>query len=195
MLALGEYSYVGSVNFKVYTSQGRSTVVKTGKFCSIGTNVTFAIDGNHYLSRFSTYPFLEKFGWPSAPTSAWGKKAPVIGNDVWIADGVTIYSGVTIGDGAVVAGQSVVTKDVPPYALVAGNPAVVKKYRFMPEQIASLMQIRWWDFPLDSIQTVLMPVIHQGIDEFIAVAQGEIKGWMEAEENRKRMRELCDNDV
>ena len=110
---------------------------------------------------------------------------------MWIADGVTIYSGVIIGDGAVIAGQSVVTKDVPPYALIAGNPAVIKKYRFEPSQIVELMRLQWWNFPIECIKTRLMPVIHLGINEFIAVAN-QIVAEKNTIHKRLRNEEECD---
>src|SRR6185312_6866720 len=71
---------------------------------------------------------------------------PVIGNDVWIGQDVSLNRGVTIGDGAVVAGFSVVTRDVPPYAIVGGNPAKIIKYRFPEETINALLESRWWDY-------------------------------------------------
>ena len=75
-----------------------------------------------------------------------------IGNDVWIGDGATILSGVTIGDGAVVGARAVVAQDVPPYHVVAGNPAREVRARFAPEVVAALLRIRWWDWPLDGIR-------------------------------------------
>ena len=92
---------------------------------------------------------------PEARPNNWGKANPVIGNDVWIGRDVTIYSGVTIGDGAVIAGQSVVTQSVPPYAVVAGNPARIVKYRFDAETIAALLEVKWWDLPDDVLRTLI----------------------------------------
>ena len=91
-------------------------------------------------------------GWPEASDVNWGKQAPSVGNDVWIGNDAVIYSGVSIGDGAVVAGQSVVTKSVPPYAVVAGNPAVIKKYRFESHIIEKLLKYKWWDLPENIIR-------------------------------------------
>ena len=76
----------------------------------------------------------------------------IIGNDVWVAFGATILSGVKIGDGAVVAAGSVVTKDIPPYAIVGGVPAKVIKYRFDDEIIKSLQDIKWWDWDQETIK-------------------------------------------
>jgi hypothetical protein len=72
---------------------------------------------------------------------------PHIGNDVWIGGGVIVLQGTTIGDGAVIAAGAVVTRDVAPYAVVAGVPARVLKYRFSPEQVEYLLRLRWWDLP------------------------------------------------
>ena len=69
-----------------------------------------------------------------------------IGNDVWIAAGAHVLRGVKVSDGAVIAANAVVTKDVPPYAIVAGVPAKIVKYRFSDDQIKSLLDIKWWDF-------------------------------------------------
>lgn len=74
-----------------------------------------------------------------------------IGNDVWIGWGVLIKGGVTIGNGAVIGARSVVTKDVPPYAVVAGVPAKVIKYRFEQEKIDLLQQLQWWNWDIDRI--------------------------------------------
>ena len=76
----------------------------------------------------------------------------IIGNDVWIGADVTLVKNLNIHSGAIVAARSVVTKDVPPYAVVAGNPARIVKYRFTPEQIKQLLEIRWWDWPEDVIR-------------------------------------------
>jgi acetyltransferase-like isoleucine patch superfamily enzyme len=156
MLRKGEHSY-GNINIQAWTQN--DAIVTTGKFCSFAGNIKIILDGNHKMSTFSTFPFHEIFHWPECPKNNYGKSVPVIGNDVWIGNDVTIYSGVTIGDGAVIAGQSVVTKNVPPYALVAGNPAQIKKYRFSEDQIAKLLEYKWWDLPLDIIRSRLVPVI------------------------------------
>lgn len=148
----GRHSY-GDID--VYVWRRPNVVVKTGAFCSFSANVRIFIDGNHAMNTFSTYPFPRLF--PEIPPNNWGKETPTIGNDVWIGRDVTIYSGVTIGDGAVIAGQSVVTKPVPPYAVVAGNPARIVKYRFDEETIKNLLEIQWWNLPDLFIRTQLAP--------------------------------------
>lgn len=155
-MELGQYSY-GTAIIHQWT---RNDKVKTGKFCSLAYNIHIYIDGNHHYDTFSTYPFRELFNWTECPVNNWGKETPIIGNDVWIGDNVVIYSGCNIGDGSVVAGQSVVTKSVPPYAIVAGNPARIVKYRFDETTIQQLLKYKWWDLPLDIIRNRLIPYIN-----------------------------------
>lgn len=88
------------------------------------------------------------------------------GNDVWIGANCIILDGLTIDDGAVIAAGAVVTKNVPPYAIVGGNPARIIKYRFTPEQIRALLEIKWWDFTGDKLDK--LDVWHGDIDGFIA---------------------------
>jgi len=77
----------------------------------------------------------------------------MVGNDVWIGFGATIMPGVKIGDGAIIATKSVVTKDVEPYAIVGGNPAKTIRKRFSEEKIKSLLEVKWWDWPIEKITT------------------------------------------
>ena len=82
-------------------------------------------------------------------------------------------SGVTIGDGAVIGARSVVSRDVPAYAVAAGNPARVVKYRFRPEVIEELLAIRWWDWPLERIEQNLPLLLSSGVDNFIRNARDD----------------------
>lgn len=104
-----------------------------GKFCSIASNVKFIMNGgNHRTDWFTNYPFpVFGQGWDKAMPESWPDKGnTVIGNDVWIGYGATFMPGVEVGDGAVVASQSVVTRSVPPYTVVGGNPAKEIRRRF-----------------------------------------------------------------
>lgn len=145
----GRHTY-GDIHIHVWSQP--AVVVQTGAFCSFAANIRAIIDGNHRIDTFSSYPFHRIF--PEIPPNNYGKSIPVIGNDVWIGSDVTIYSGVTIGDGAVVAGQSVVTNPVPPYAVVAGNPARIVKYRFDEQTIQDLLEVKWWELPDSFIRTL-----------------------------------------
>ena len=126
-----------------------------GKFCMIASDVTFIMNGaNHLTKSISSYPFAIFGGdWSGAMD---GKTYPskgntVIGNDVWLGYRSTILPGVTIGDGAIIGMGSVVAKDVAPYSIVGGNPAKVIKHRFEPDEIETLLELSWWDWPIEKI--------------------------------------------
>lgn len=117
-----------------------------GKGCSLADGITFMIDLNHDYRSVSqgANAFLEGIV-PIIKTPR--KGTVIIQNDVWIGHGATIMAGVTLHNGCIVVAQAVVTKDVPPYAMVGGNPAKVLGYRFAPNTIAALQKIAWWDWP------------------------------------------------
>ncbi len=150
---------------------GEGADVRIGSFCSIGDNVEIFIGGNHRVDWITTYPFghihEEEF-----PHHGEGHPASngdvVIGNDVWLGSGCTIMSGVTIGDGAVVAAKSVVTKDVPPYAIVGGNPAKVIRLRFTLSQIERLLKKPWWELPDERIKDLIPLLCSDRVEELIA---------------------------
>lgn len=128
-----------------------------GKFCAIAEGARFIMNGaNHAMSGFSTYPFnIFGGGWEEGfDESTWKRELrgdTVLGNDVWIGMEALILPGVTIGDGAVIAAKSVVPHDVPPYAVVAGNPSKVVKMRFDKRTVERLLAVAWWDWPVDKI--------------------------------------------
>ena len=137
---------------------------------------------NHTLKSLSTYPFPIFWGeeWgidKSEVASAWDNRGDiVVGNDVWIGYEAVVMAGVTIGDGAIVASRAVVTCDVPPYAIVGGVPAKVIKYRFDPATVESLLAIKWWEWPAETIRRAL-PLIRGGKAEELALfAENEIDG-------------------
>jgi virginiamycin A acetyltransferase len=120
-----------------------------GKFCSIGAGTRFIMNGgNHHTTWLTTYPFpIFGQGWEAAMPPSWPNKGDtVVGNDVWFGHDALLMPGVSIGDGAIVATRAVVTRAVPPYAIVGGNPATVLRYRFDHATIARLLQVRWWDW-------------------------------------------------
>ena len=138
---------------RIISCDGKNGKLRIGKFCSIADNVTILLGGEHNHQLTSTYPFdnllirFHELG-PTVNT----KGDVIIGNDVWIGYDALILSGVTIGDGAVIGARSVLTKNVEPYAIVAGNPARLIKYRFSPEVIKHLLEVKWWDLPWANVR-------------------------------------------
>jgi acetyltransferase-like isoleucine patch superfamily enzyme len=158
----GKHNY-GLEFIRIYNWNKEDKLV-IGSFNSI-SQVECLLGGNHRTDWLTTFPFghiyLEEFprgsvhGIDGHPVS---KGDIVIMNDVWIGYGCTVLSGVTIGNGSVLAARSVVTKDVPPYSIVGGNPARILKYRFNPEMIDLLLKISWWDED-DKIINAVVPML------------------------------------
>lgn len=122
---VGKYTY-GQLNIRMYGTTDSKLFI--GKFCSIADNTYFLLDGEHNFHCVSTYPFKQDI--LRLGNESFGKGNIIVSDDVWIGYGATILSGVHIDQGVVVATGAVVTKDVPPYAVVGGVPAKVIKYRF-----------------------------------------------------------------
>ncbi|MEQ8277395.1 MAG: CatB-related O-acetyltransferase [Deltaproteobacteria bacterium] len=150
VLEIGEHTY-GCPH--IVTHRGDTARVKIGDFCSLAADIEILVGGNHRVDWVSTFPFRAMFRLEGAfedghPAT---KGDVVIGNDVWVGRGAKILSGVHVGDGAAIAGYALVVKDVPPYAIVGGNPAKVIRRRFEDDQIDALLRIAWWKWPLDEI--------------------------------------------
>lgn len=141
-----------------------------GKFCALASGTTFIMgSANHRMSSISTYPF-NVFG------GAWQEVTPphlsqlpfkgdtVVGNDVWIGRESIIMPGVKIGDGAIVASYSVVTKEVPPYTIVGGNPAKQIKPRFDKEMTELLQAVRWWDLEGEALVAFLPTLCNDDLE-------------------------------
>ncbi|WNN44910.1 MULTISPECIES: Vat family streptogramin A O-acetyltransferase [Winslowiella] len=175
-IEVGDYSYYddpdGAENFErnvlyLFPFIGDKLVI--GKFCALARGVKFIMNGaNHPLSGLSTYPFwIFGGGWENSmpPKSELPFKGDTrVGNDVWIGYDALIMPGVNIGNGAIISSRAVVTRDVPAYSVVGGNPAAVIKMRFEPEQIARLEALRWWDWPVDKITARLPHIVAGDID-------------------------------
>lgn len=146
-----------------------------GKFCAIAAGVRFIMNGaNHRMSGPSTYPFPIMGG-------SWGKHLDlvadlpsrgdtVVGNDVWIGGDVTIMPGVRIGHGAIISTASVVTKDVPDYGIVGGNPATLIRRRFDDTDIEALLAAAWWDWPIETISEHVRVIADGSVGELSAIA-------------------------
>ncbi len=171
-IVIGDYTYYDdpedSENFErnvLYHFPFIGDRLVIGKFCAIARGVKFIMNGaNHKTSGISTYPFqIFGTGWEKVmpqPSDLPYKGDTVIGNDVWIGYDCLIMPGVKIGNGAIISSRSVVVTDVPPYAVVGGNPAKAIKERFSQDIASALEEIAWWDpdsiWPLHSASAHLM---------------------------------------
>lgn len=169
--SIGAYSY-GRPKVR-FPESGRMLTI--GRFCSIADRVEILLGGGHRLDWASTYPFAAMAGlWPGvgAPADYHASRGDVtIGSDVWLGSGCLILSGVTIGHGAVVGAHAVVSRDVPPYGMVAGNPARLLRHRFAPDRVADLVETAWWDLPHAEI-AALVPLLQSGrIPELVAAVR------------------------
>jgi len=138
-----------------------------GKYCSFARDVTFAFNV-HHAKWLASYPLEMYFTQGRSSESSYSKGSLVIGNDVWIGHVAFIMSGITIGDGAVVGACSVVTKDIPPYAIVVGNPAKVAGYRFDNRQIEFFLKTKWWDWSEEKIGRFMKILCSGNFDEFVS---------------------------
>ena len=162
-IQVGDYTYYdnadGAEDFENHVTHhydfiGDKLII--GKFCAIARGIEFVMNGaNHRMNSVTTYPFnIMGNGWekqlPSLNDLS-SKGDTIIGNDVWIGQNVTIMPGIYVGDGAIIAANSVVTKDVPDYHIVGGNPAKIIRKRFDDNLIQYLLKIKWWDWSAEKI--------------------------------------------
>jgi acetyltransferase-like isoleucine patch superfamily enzyme len=129
------------------------TRLVVGRYCGLASTATFLLGGAHPVDRVSTYPFRIRWDLPGACMDGFplSKGDIVVEDGAWVAHGALVLSGVRIGRGAVVAAGAVVTKDVPPYWIVAGNPAVPVRQRLDDEVVAAIEASRWWERDRDEI--------------------------------------------
>ncbi len=123
-----------------YAQTGLPDWVTMGNYSSMATECKFVDPHTHLCAVNRKCVYTTNWDQPAVTDKV------IIGNDVWIGQGVTFIPGVTIGDGAIIGAYSVIAKDVPPYAVVVGNPQVIKRYRFTEEQINKLLNIKWWNW-------------------------------------------------
>jgi phosphonate metabolism protein (transferase hexapeptide repeat family) len=159
----GDYSYVVNDSDIIYATLGR--------FCSIASHVRIN-PGNHPLERVALSHFTYRssayeLGDDDAALFQWRRDHHVtLGHDVWIGHGAIVLPGVTIGNGAAIGAGAVVTKDVPPFAIVVGVPGRVLRYRFPPEIVAALGRIAWWDWPHEKLREAMPDFRRLGAAEF-----------------------------
>jgi len=181
-IIIGDYTYYDdpedSENFErnvLYHFPFIGDKLIIGKFCALARGVKFIMNGaNHKISGISTYPFyIFGQGWENvmpATEELPYKGDTEIGNDVWIGYEALFMPGVKIGHGAIISSRSVVTGDVPAYAIVGGNPAKVIRYRFDAETIAKLEDIAWWNWPVEKISRNLSLIVSGDIDALVSCA-------------------------
>lgn len=144
-----------------------------GKFCSIACGARFLFNSaNHTLGSLANYTFplfFEEWELDRANVAAaWDNKGDIIiGNDVWIGYEAVIMAGVRIGDGAVIAARAVVTRDVPPYTIVGGVPAKTIRPRFDDRAAARLLELQWWNWPVEKIRANLPRIMRGEIDKLV----------------------------
>lgn len=147
------------------------STLRIGAYCSIAEDVNILLGGHHRTDWVSSYPFPEFIEEARHIPDFGGTRGDVtIGNDVWLGIGCTILSGVHIGDGAVVAARAVVTRDVEPYAIVAGNPARIVRWRFDETTRAALLATAWWSWPETEIRRIVPLLCSDDPGAFLAYA-------------------------
>ena len=147
----GPWSYIGNFVRELF-----EPTVTVGAFTAIAGETTFCGHFNHVSVKrrdiVCNYPFTEMWNVDLFEKSI--SRGPIrIGSDVWIGNKAMIMDGVTISDGAIIGANAVVAKDVPPYAIVVGNPGQIKKFRFKQEIIEKLLKIKWWEWDEPTIRS------------------------------------------
>lgn len=178
-ISIGDYTYyddpVNPTAFEKnnvlfnYPEFGDKLII--GKFCSIASGSKFIMgSANHRISSVTTYPFNVLGGLWSEKTPSHLSQLPfkgdiIIGNDVWIGRESVIMPGIKIGDGSIIAAYSVVTKDIPSYSVVGGNPAKLIKKRFDDELISLLLKLKWWDYEPEALLEILPFLCDPNLDK------------------------------
>lgn len=167
-ISVGRYTY-GAPQLKVWAERER---IEIGAFCSISDGVVILGGGEHRLDWVTTYPLRIALDSPGAGHDGHPhtKGPTVIGSDVWIGHGALILSGVTIGDGACIGAGAVVSRDIPPYAVAAGNPARIVRTRYDEPTVVRLQAIGWWNWPIERIRAFESLLCGSDIEAFIAAA-------------------------
>lgn len=181
-IQVGDYTYFhGRENPESFETKNvmfaLSSKLTIGKFCQIAFGTQFLLsDANHQMSGFSAFPFFI-FGrlgencpeWADYIVDLPNKGDTVVGNDVWFGHESMIMPGVKIGDGAIIGARAVVTKDVPPYAIVGGNPAKILRKRFPDPVIEKLLKIQWWNWDYNTITHNIHLIVEADIEALESV--------------------------
>jgi acetyltransferase-like isoleucine patch superfamily enzyme len=169
-MTIGPHTY-GIPIIKTFDHDETKLII--GSYSSLSETAMVMLGGEHAHDRVTTYPL--RINWRMEGAGQDGIPVPtgdtVIGSDVWLTMRTFVRSGITIGDGAIIASGAIVTKDVPPYAIVGGNPAKVIRYRHTEEQIKELLDIKWWNWPDELVRDAVPLLSSTDIDGFIAWAR------------------------
>jgi acetyltransferase-like isoleucine patch superfamily enzyme len=145
--------------------------VRIGSFCSIGPDVLFICAAEHRVDTATTFPIQFANGKIRNANGTAGKGPITVGHDVWIGARCIVLSGVTIGNGAVLGAGSIVTRDIPPYAIAVGNPARTIRYRFAPDVIRRLQSLEWWNWSDDLIGERVELLTATDVDRFLSTVE------------------------
>ncbi|OYW75836.1 MAG: hypothetical protein B7Z37_11635 [Verrucomicrobia bacterium 12-59-8] len=164
-VCIGRHTY-GIVHESIPLMESRNWKLEVGSFCSIAPAVRFVFGKHHQIEGPTTFPVREyvRNHWDK---DSWEHESIRVGHDVWIASNSLILSGVTIGHGAVIGAGSVVVRDIPPFAVAAGVPARVLRWRMPAEQQAKMLEIAWWAWPDEKI-LANEDLLYGDLDAFIA---------------------------
>lgn len=179
-VSLGAFSY-GEEHLTI-RQWGEGAALQIGRFCSIADDVSVFLGGNHRTDWITTFPFGHVFSRELGGEGIVGNPASkgdvVIGHDVWIGSGARIMSGVQIGNGAVIAAAAVVTRDVPAYGVVGGNPARLLSTRFAPQVVALLQELAWWDLPVETLRQITSDLSAEPSETGLHALIGRTRGEM-----------------
>ena len=158
----------GSYGLPIVHDHHEGSTLKIGNYCSIADNVQIFLGGQHRIDWVSSYPFPFFFAMDEQFRNNYGgsRGDVVIGSDVWLCANCTILSGVTIGHGAVIANGAVISRDVEPYAVMAGNPAKLIKWRFDEPIRAALLESKWWEWPEDETHQIMHLLCSENLTDF-----------------------------
>jgi len=168
----------------VHDWQEDSTLV-IGSYCSIADNVQIFLGGQHRTDWVSTYPFPAYLAEAAHIKEFGGSRGDVvIGSDVWLCANITILSGVTIGHGAVIGSGAVISRNVEPYAVMAGNPAQRVRWRFDKEVRDELLNTAWWEWPEAEIRQIVDKLCSPDLSAFLAYARSRPTGGQDQAQQR-----------
>lgn len=169
----GKYAIgIGSYGLPQVHDWNEGSTLIIGAFCSIAAKVQIFLGGHHHSEWLSTYPFPTMLAQTEpVPHYGFSRGDVVIGNDVWLCTNCMLLSGVRVGDGAVVSAGAVVSKDVAPYSIVAGNPARHIRWRFDAVTRTALLAIAWWDWPPEEIARISPMLCSADVDALLEYAR------------------------